>query len=84
MKPNINVGLLGNCCIISKYAKDQAEEDLEHTEIVFDTERDIYCCIQDGRMKIEFMVVRFILGLKMVKFGFSVILRRKEVLNRRI
>ena len=48
MKPNINVGLLGNCCIISKYAKDQAKEDLEHTEIVFDTERDIYLLLYTG------------------------------------
>jgi hypothetical protein len=34
--------------IISKYAKDQAEEDLEHTEIVFDTERDIYLLLYTG------------------------------------
>ena len=34
--------------IISKYAKDQAEEDLENTEIVFDTERDIYLLLYTG------------------------------------
>ncbi|MEH2078008.1 MAG: XisI protein [Nostoc sp.] len=34
--------------VIYKYVKDQPKEDLENTEIVFDTERDCYLLVYVG------------------------------------
>jgi hypothetical protein len=67
--------------VIHPYATEQSEQDVETTEIVFDTERSIaiYCCMWGGGMKNEFMDVRFMLISKIEKFGFSTILRKQEL-----
>lgn len=64
--------------IIYKYGNEQPKEDLENTEIVFDTERvglcpavgiAIYYYMWDGMMKKECMDAPFILVSRIIKFG---------------